>query len=69
MPNKPTLIQGVYDKLTKLAEGESYTPTPEEAHTTKQAAAAAQKASEQVAAADLSVQKVNAAAEAAKEGK
>jgi lipid-binding SYLF domain-containing protein len=68
MPNKPTLIQGVYDKLTKLAEGESYTPTPEETQTTKQAAAAAQKASEQVAAADLSVQKVDAAAEAAKEG-
>jgi lipid-binding SYLF domain-containing protein len=66
--DKPTLIQGVYDKLTKLAEGQTYTPTAKEAQTKEQAAAAAQKASEAVAAADSSVQKVDAAAEAAKEG-
>jgi lipid-binding SYLF domain-containing protein len=66
--SKPTLIEGVYDKLTKLAEGQTYTPTAKESHTKEQAAAAAQKASEAVAAADSSVQKVDAAAEAAKEG-
>jgi lipid-binding SYLF domain-containing protein len=63
----PSLIQNVYEKLTKLAEGQSYTPTAAEAQTKEKAAAAAQKASDAVAAGDLSVQKVDAVAEAAKE--
>lgn len=64
--DKPTLIQGVYDKLNKLAEGEIHTPTAEEVKTKEQAAASAKKASEAVAATDASVQKVDAFAEAAK---
>ena len=67
--DKPTLIQGVYDKLAKLSEGESYTPTAEDAKVKDQAAASAQKASDAIAAVDVTVQKVDAAAEAAKEQK
>jgi hypothetical protein len=64
---KPTLIQNVYDKLTKLSEGKTYTPTPEEVKETEAAAAVAQKTSDEIAKSHPNVEKVDAVAEAEKE--
>jgi hypothetical protein len=61
--DKPTMIQGVYAKLTKLAEGQTYTPTADEAAAKASLAASAQQASE-VANQAADVVKVDAAAEA-----
>lgn len=64
--NRPTMIQGVYDKLTKLSLGETYTPGPAEAQQKEAAAASAQQASDQVNQSLPDVQKVDASVEAAK---
>jgi hypothetical protein len=61
--DRPTMIQGVYDKLNKLAEGQTYTPTPDEATAKASLAASAQQASEKANQAE-DVVKVDAAAEA-----
>ena len=66
---KTTLIDGVYDKLSKLAAGETHQPSEEETLQAQIAADVAQQTSEEIAKADPSgVIKVDAAAEAAKEG-
>jgi hypothetical protein len=65
--DRPTLIQNVYDKLAKLAEGATYTPSNDDVKQKQEAAKVAQKASDEVARSDPNVQKVDAAAEAAKE--
>ena len=65
---KVTLIEEVYEKLAKLAAGETHTPTPEEVKKSTAAADIAQQTSEAIAQQDPSgVVKVDAAAEAAKE--
>jgi lipid-binding SYLF domain-containing protein len=64
---RPTLIQNVYDKLVKLSEGQTYTPTPEEVQETEAAAEVAQKTSDEIAKSDPNVVKVDAAVEAEKE--
>jgi len=66
--DKPTLIDKVYEKLAKLAEGNVHEPTEEETLANQVAAKVAQEKSEQLAQADPSgVMKVNAAEEAEKE--
>jgi lipid-binding SYLF domain-containing protein len=65
--SRPTLIQSVYASLTKLQEGQTYVPSAEEAAQKEAAASAAQKASEEVAKSDPSVQKINIEEEAKKE--
>ena len=66
--DKPSMIQGVYEKLNKLAEGVTYVPTDADLSKKTEAAKLAQSASDAVAAQNPdAVQKVDAAAEAAKE--
>jgi hypothetical protein len=67
MPSdKPTLIQGVFDKLSKLSEGQTYTLTDDEAKQKEAAAAAAQKASDEVNKTLPNIERVDANIEAAK---
>lgn len=67
MPSdKPSLIQGVYDKLSKLSEGQTYTLTDDEAKQKEAAAATAQKASDEVNTTLPNIERVDANIEAAK---
>ena len=62
--DKPSLIQGVYDKLNKLAEGVTYVPTDADLSKKAEAAKFAQSASDAVAAQNPgAVQEIDAAAE------
>jgi SH3 domain-containing YSC84-like protein 1 len=65
---KETLINEVYDKLSKLAEGVTATPTPDEAAKVASLSASAQAASDAINQSSSDVVQVNAAEEAAKEG-
>jgi len=65
--HRPTLIQNVYDSLAKLQTGMTYVPTPEEVAEKEAAASVAQKASEEVAEFDPSVEKIDIEEEAKKE--
>lgn len=66
--NRPTLINEVYEKLNKLAEGVTATPTPDEAAKVAALASSAQAASDAMNKSSSDVVQVNAAEEAAKEG-
>ena len=65
---KATLIDSVYEKLAKLAEGETHEPSEDETLASQVAAKVAQETSEQMAQADPSgVMKIDAQQEAERE--